>query len=326
MARLLRFGIAAGTSIVIILLLTYGANSLHLWPGGPPSSLDYFVGGFVFFPIIVGLLAALWPTLRQGRPLLAAGATGAATGLAYGYCMPRVGLLLSFYELRYWRYLLPLSLGDIPGVVCAVVAGVCAMLLSVTTRSRFVIAIVGVLVVAGIFVPSPAFDLITQNQELTVAIVIPGAAGALSPPTLIANSQWVNEPSVIANIWSTPVDPAGITNHVLSLLRKEGLTGPFHVSDIYRGGHGKQGLAVIVFNQPVVNEVQLPQPRGGEVIYLQQPNGWKKIPSRHPTLGRALEIEPEDEDAFGRLTIWGAGGGSLGFAIVKTSEGVASHR
>ena len=61
------------------------------------------------------------------------------------------------------------------------------------------------------------------------------------------------------------------------------------VSELDRFGRGKQVLVVIVINQPVVCKVALPQPRGGDLIYRQEPHGWEKIPPQVPTLqiGRA---------------------------------------
>jgi hypothetical protein len=327
MARLLRFAIAAGTSTAIILLLTYGVVSVHLWPDGPPTGLGYFAGGFVFLPVIVGFVAGAWLAPRQDRSVAAVGTTGAVIGLAYGYLMPRVGLLLSFYEFRYWRNLVPLSLIDIQGLVCGVVAATCALLLSVTVRSRFVFAAVAGLIFAGIFLPSPMYDLIGQNEELTVVVVAPDGTGTANPPSRIAEGSGPTVPDVTSNIWSTPVDASAISNHVLSLLRNEGIAGQYKVTVIWRGGHGKQALAALVFNQTVVSEVKLPEPRGGEVIYLQRPDGWKKIPPQHPTLRRSIEVKlPPDDWALGALRIWGAGGRGISFAIVKTTESVASHK
>jgi len=326
-APLLRFAIAVGTSTAIILILTYGAASVHLWPAGPPTSLGRFVEGFVFLPLVVGLVACAWLAPCQSRSVAAAGTTGAVIGLAYGYLMPRVGgLLLSSYEFRYWRDLVPLMLIDIPGLVCGVVAATCALLLSVTARSRSVFAAVAVLIFAGIFLPSPTYDLIGQNQELTVAVVTPDGGGATNPLSPTAEGRGPTVPDVISGVWSTPVDAGTISNHVLSLLRSEGIAGQYRVTVIWRGGHGRPALAVLVFNQTVVSEVKLPEPRGGDVIYLQGPEGWKKIPPQHPTLRRSVKVElPPDDWALGALSIRGPGGG-ISFAIVKTSESVASHK
>jgi hypothetical protein len=308
MARLLRFTIAAATSTAILLLLTFGTYTLHLWAGGHLSVRDVIIRSFVLFPIIVGLAAGMWPSPRLTRPPLAAGATGAVIGLAYGYLAPRVMFLhamghwLGFGALG-WQF-------DLAALVCAFVAGTCAMLLSITARSRLVIGTAVVLVLTAVLFPAPTFDLINHNQELTVAVVIPYSAGAVT-----------NKPNVVADVYATPVDVDSVTNRVLGLLRDEGITGQYRVSDLYREGHGRQVLAVVVLSQPIISKVQLQEPHGGDVIYLQQPDGWKKIPPQLPTVGRSLTLEPPiAEDAIAGLTINGVGGWSTGFEIWKTTN------
>ena len=86
------------------------------------------------------------------------------------------------------------------------------------------------------------------------------------------------------------------------------------VSELDRFGRGKQVLVVIVINQPVVCKVALPQPRGGDLIYRQEPHGWEKIPPQVPTLRRSLTLNPpDDKDALADLDVdyvggsWGGG-------------------
>lgn len=57
MARLSRFAIAATISTAIILLLTFGTYSLHLWAGGHLSVRDFILRSFVLLPVVVGLAA-----------------------------------------------------------------------------------------------------------------------------------------------------------------------------------------------------------------------------------------------------------------------------
>ena len=85
------------------------------------------------------------------------------------------------------------------------------MLLSITARSRLVIMTAVILVLTAVALPAPTYDHITHNQELTVAIVTPCRAVATT-----------NKPKVTADVYSTPVDVDGVTNHVLELLRDEG--------------------------------------------------------------------------------------------------------
>jgi hypothetical protein len=264
-----------------------------------------------FFPIVVGLVAGMWPARRLSRSPFVAGVTGALIGLAYGYCVPRVDLAM-FLRQWHWRFLGPISIDweiDLAVLLCAVVPGTCALLLSVTARSRRVIAIVVILILTALLLPAPTFDLITHNQELTVAVVIPYTADGGSTPF------------VHSNAYSTPVDVGSVTNHVQVLLRDNGITGHYRVSILWRGGHGKQALAVIVFNQPVVSRVELQQPRGSDVIYLQQPDGWKKIPPQLSTLSRVLSVHPPiSEDTFGILHVNEVGGSGTVLQIWKTND------
>ena len=84
MARLLRFTMAAAAAAAIVLLLTFGTYSLHLWVGGHLSVRDFVLRSFVLFPVLVGLVAGMWPSSRGNYPPLVAGATGAVIGLVYG--------------------------------------------------------------------------------------------------------------------------------------------------------------------------------------------------------------------------------------------------
>jgi hypothetical protein len=306
MARPLRFAIAAAASTAILLLLTLGAYKLHLWAGGRISNLDGTLRLLMFLPIILGFAAGLWPSRRSP---FAAGVTGAVIGLACGYCWPRVHFAMSIGHWR-WQYLGIMNWGyDLALLVCAVVPGTCAMLLAVTARSRRVIATVVTLILTALLVPAPASDLISHNRELTVAVVIP------------CNDDATSEPRVTADVYATPVDVGIVIKQVLGLLRNEGITGRYRVSDLYRAGHGKKALAVIVLNQPVATKVDLQEPRGGEVIYLQQPDGWKRIPPQLPTLSLPLTIEPPvSEKALAGLMVTEVGGFRAGLEIWKTPD------
>ena len=186
MKRLLRFGIAAATATAIILLLTFGTYSLHLWVGGHIGIRDFTFHCFILFPVIVALVASLWPSPRLNRSPLVSGATGLVVGLAYGYLAPRVAFSRAF---GHWQGFGPISWPiDLPALVCGVVAGACAMLLSITARSRLVIAVTAILVLAAVLVPAPTFDLVSHNQELTVAVVTADSPrGTQDKPDVIAD-------------------------------------------------------------------------------------------------------------------------------------------
>jgi hypothetical protein len=61
-------------------------------------------------------------------------------------------------------------------------------------------------------------------------------------------------------------------------------------------GEGKRGKVIIVISQPVKQPTMLPQPDGGEVIYLQTPEGWKIYPPTAATLGRNIRLWPDERE------------------------------
>lgn len=312
MARFLRFAYATTSSAAIILLLTLGTFSLYPWVRAYRYDPESILQLFALFPVIVALVAQVWPSPHRGCPPFAAGAAGVVIGLVYGYVAPRVVIARWLLSTGYWnwRILGPIRWEiDLTVFVFAIVAGTCALLLSITARSRPVIATVAILILISVLVPVPTFDLINHNQELTVAVAIS------------YNRDTTSERDATADVDSTSVEYSGLTHHVLGLLRNEGITGQYRVSEQERFGYGKQVLVVIVLNQPVVSKVELPQPRGGDVIYLQQPDGWKKIPPHVPTLGRSLTLEPPDEkDWLAGFSIDEVGGLRASSAIWKTSK------
>ena len=94
MARLSRFAIAAATSAATILLLTYGTYFLRLWVGGHLSVRNFLLTSSVLLPLVLGLLAPLWPSQKVKRHALTAGTTGALIGFVYGYLAPRAWRLV----------------------------------------------------------------------------------------------------------------------------------------------------------------------------------------------------------------------------------------
>jgi hypothetical protein len=312
MARFMRFAYAVTSSAAIILLLTFGTYSLYPWVRAYRYDPEFILQLFALFPVVVALMAQMWPSARRSCPAFAAGAAGAVIGLAYGYVAPRVAIATSIFFTGY-RDLWPIPIisweTDLTIFMFAIVAGTGGLLLSITARSRPVIATVAILILTAVLVPVPAFDLINHNQELTVAVAI-----SYNPDTTY-------EPDATADVDSTPVEDSRLPHRVLGLLREEGITGQYRVSELDRFGHGKQVLAVIVLNQPVVSKVELQQPRGSDVIYLQQPDGWKKIPPQVPTLGRSLTLGPPDlKDGLAALRIEFVGGICSDGEISKTPK------
>jgi|GEM_PF-3559499 len=289
MARPYRFALAAILTVAVSLFVTYGSYVLGLWAGGHRYRLEQCLRLGVLLPIFVGLLAALWPLRKLNWNAFAAGTAGAAAGLTYGYLAVRAEYWILF---RTWGHSLGQSVFlkiswsmDIEMMVCGAVAGACAMLLTTTSRTRNVSLTAALLVIIGVLIPGPVFDLVTRNQELTVAVVTPQNPGK-HPPAVEENGP------------VRSVDASAVSSRVGQVLRNAGIDGNYEVAQLYRQGHGKQVLAIIVIGGLITQAADLPEPHGADVIYLQEPGGWKRIPSHVPTLNRGIYISP-DQDARG---------------------------
>ncbi len=286
MGRIFRFSLAAILTVAVGLFVAYGSYILGLWTGGHRVSLVWGLQLSVLLPIFVGLLAALWPLRKLNWNALAAGMAGAAVGLAYGYLAVPVG---EWIIVRNWgppghSFFLEIAWGlDLEMMICGAVVGACAMLLTTTSRTRNVLLTVVLLVMVGMLIPGPVFNLVTHNQELTVAVVTPRSHGPRSPE--------VEE----AGPFVRSVDASAVSSRVMQLLRNAGINGDYQVAQLYRQGHGKQVLAIIVIGGLVTEAADLPEPHGSDVIYLQQPGGWKPIPSKVPTLDRGIHIYPDPD-------------------------------
>lgn len=308
MARLSRFAIALIASAAIILLLTFGTYALRFWVGGSLTVRDFIFRSLVFCPISVGLVAALWPSPHLKRGTLVAGTTGAFIGLAYGWIAPHVMYWRSFPDLGFSVFFHFMFLdADIAALLCSGIAAACAILLSITARGRTVLTTVAVLLIVTAFVPGPIFDLLTQNQELTVALVAP--KGVPNSPV---------SPEVTADVYATPMNVGTETARVLQLLRDNSISGEFHVVDLHRLGHGKQVLVVIVIKQPILSRIELAEPNGANLIYVQQHDGWTEVPTQVPRLDRAVSLKPAGEDGIVDITISGASGRSSAFRVWKS--------
>ena len=310
MQRLSRLAIATITSAAILVFLTYGAYSLGLWEDGHRSTRDLVVKSSILMPFLLGFGAAFWPSPNLKRKAAVAALAGMAFGLLYGYIAPHVLFFWEFHSaLGTWGNL-GQSLTQANWVkdfaaLPAGAAGACAMLLSITTRSRQVLLSGAMLLAIALFAPRLAFDKVTHNQELTVAIVTPNDVAAPNSPVI-----WEEDTL-------PPINVAGVSERVFQKLKEAGITGDYKVVDLYHQGHGASVLSIIVINQRVRDEARLQEPDNADVIYVQQGAGWKRIPSEVRTLDRYVRIWPSD--GLAGLMINDAGGGGMGFAITNPS-------
>jgi len=233
----------------------------------------------------MGILALLWPSRKQSILLVVT--VGFVTGLAYGYLAVRV-----FYRLSVgnWQILggtwpqetlsffNPLSWDvDLQAIVFGAVAGMCSLLLAIPSGRRLLrMALATAVVTVAVFAPVPILNAIAHNQELTVAMVMRRDAVPRNPV------EWSVR-------YIRPIDIRSEATTVAQALKDAGVDGDYEVVWLFREGHGKRVLAIVVVPQPLT-KTELPQPRGVNAIYLPQSGGWRTIPEQLPTVDRKITI------------------------------------
>ena len=106
---------------------------------------------------------------------------------------------------------------------------------------------------------------------------------------------------------------------MLRSIAEAGVTGKHQVDYLYRQGHGKRVLAIVVISGPVASSIKLPEPSGADVIYVQGQDGWRTIPSQVHTLDRYIEISPPGpgDNDLGSVMTQDVGGGRTGFELPR---------
>jgi len=235
----------------------------------------------------MGVLALLWPTRRQSILLVVT--VGFVTGLAYGYLAVRVVYRLSVGS---WQILggtwpqetlslfNPLSWDiDLQAIVFGAVAGMCSLLLAIPSGRRLPrMALAIAVVIVAVFVPVPILNAIAHNQELTVAMVMRRDAVPRNPV------EWSVR-------YIRPIDIQSESATVAQALKDAGVDGDYEVVRLFREGHGKRVLAIVVVPQPLT-KTELPEPRGVNAIFLPQSGGWRTIPEQLSTVDRKITILP----------------------------------
>jgi hypothetical protein len=297
--RFLRFGLASITTLVLGGIILGIARATGMLVGVYERWFPAELALLVPFAPFVGIAAAAYPRrwLSFRRNAFIVAAIGAAVGSLF-FCLSP-GWMMLLGHLTFLRYV-PLSsyLGwlytsdfEFQTASCWIATGALAMLVTLTRRTSAVLIAMAVLCVLAVVLPSPVFNFVTNNQELTVAFVIPATPGASAakPPRVVSTGpNWLD---------TAGVDAAEA--HVLEALRKAGLPGPYRVAEVDRCGRGEKALQIIVLNPPVPAQALLPQPSGTELIYVSKPDGWRTVPAQAPTLGRNVEVRgPETGHAF----------------------------
>lgn len=119
----------------------------------------------------------------------------------------------------------------------------------------------------------PAVSLITGNQHLTVHFyrLIPG-------DTDLDLSEAIRE-----------LETADV-----EILRQAGLKGKLE-SRGYRASSSTEwprAKAIIVFSTPIIKDTTIAQPKGSTIAYVQDSDGFRRVPNDSAVLDRSMRIEP----------------------------------
>jgi hypothetical protein len=196
------------------------------------------------------------------------------TGLATG------GLVLYTLSWGIWGApTSPLEFVSLLGSVFLIVAAV----VSQTNRKRAGrIALCAMVMIWSFYAPAifQSGRSVLTNQQLTVKVIKwrPATSGPL------VNRQ--AEDSMLrlsATEWG--------------LLEQAKLQGAVWGESSTSVGKGAQAEVLLVMQYPVVSKVELPQPKGGTLVYIQTENGWRSWPESGLKLKRTIRLEPYREDS-----------------------------
>jgi len=277
MKRPLRFVIGAVSALLLSCLILGAAYMAGMLAGGHMYAFELPIKLTAPFAVLVGVLATICPMPRDSkRSSLVALAAGMALGLVYWYLSKR---LFALHFTGLWQGGFLLLDYDLQAIFCWVMAGASAMLIAVVRRPLITVSTAAALSVLAAVLPSPLFNYLTNNQELTVAFATPRSLDASTTSSLRVIIPGAKE-----------FDTEEVAAHVMHVLRASGLQGEFRITNLYRIGTGKKGLQIIVVNSRVDGRSLLPQPDGIDLIYAQTSEGWQKIPPTAGTLSRSVEI------------------------------------
>jgi len=297
-SRFLRFGLASIATIVLGGIILVVAHATGLLVGDRTYWFQAAPWFLAPFAPVVGVTAAAYPrrwlSCRYNAFIVVA--LGAAVGGLF-YSLSPGWLVLPRY-LNFWRFI-PWARNllwyfspdfEFQMASCWIAAGAAAMLVTLARKTLRNLAAATLLCLLAVVLPPPLFSYVTNNQELTVAFVVPVKPGASA----------VKTPRVI-DLGPHPLlraETNTVENHVLETLQKAGLIGPYRVAEIDRCGTGKKALQIVVLNAPVSTKAQLPEPNGTELIDIAEPNGWRTLPTQAATLGRFVEVRPSPSRSF----------------------------
>ncbi len=306
-SRFLRFGLASIATLVLGGFILGVTRATGMLVGDADNFFSPYLGLLVPFAPFVGIAAASYP--RRGFSsrynALIAAAAGAAMGcLCYCLVQERIasihdstGLLNFPWWARYLFWTVTPTF-EFQVTSCWIATGALAMLVTLNRRTRTLLVVAATLCMLAVVLPSPIFNFVRHNQELTVAFVVPADPGASVAKPLRGFCVATGFRCL------SQAEADTVAAHVLESLRKAGLPGPYRVAEVNQSGRGKKALQIIVFNSPFPAEAQLPQPDGAELIYVSQPDSWHKIPTQVQTLNRNTEVQGPTAGQRWMATYW----------------------
>jgi hypothetical protein len=300
--RLGRFALAGVCELAIAGMILFISYAIGFRLSGNMDNVWHLLRFTVPLALLVACVAAVWPGRNGEHKRLDSTFTlvplGVAVGLAYWCLVLRtVGLGLPTLAIQ--------------ALACWVAGSVAAFLLALTKRRSYGVLLSAALICAlGIALPLPIFDLLAHNQLLTVAIVVPERLASITM-----------QPKEIGFDSQTQADKSA--RQVLQTIQAAGLSGNYRIVHLSLQGGGKQSLAILILDAPITGRTLLPEPDAAEVIYVQQPLGWTKIPAQAPILHRNMEIwgASGDRDSLAYFGIPDATGISLMGRVAANGDG-----
>jgi hypothetical protein len=174
---------------------------------------------------------------------------------------------------------------------------------------------IAIVCVAATFLTEPAFNAVTHNQQLTVAVVTPSDK---------STAQLEASPHTLG--FESDNDVQTAKSEVLARIRALGYTEAFRVLSITRAGKGKKSLAIIAIRDPITRRVVLPVPDDSTVFYFQQPSNWEKRPPETPVFHRGIRMRPAGpkEQSLGYFEIPDAQGVSV-MGSIRENASAGQH-
>jgi len=247
---------------------------------GAGDLLPFFIWTLPFAGVIALTKGKLTNSFRR-LPVLPGYALAAATGIG-------LGLL--------WTYIVAFFVGawfsafSFPVLTCWIIGGASGMIAGAgnyDSRKQSVLvesAIVAALSLGFMTIPKYLFDIVSSNQKLEL-VSVKWKPGSDKLTVRLASSSH-NLP-----------DNFKVSDEKVGRLKSLGLVGEV----AFNGGSGPTGRGepasvLIVMQRQLKEPVELRQPDGVEVIYVQGENGWEMYPADAPTLPRTIRLWADEKD------------------------------